>query len=390
MKTLPKALLQTFLVFVVLALGLVAAKGMATMRKPPETQAREVAAPLLRAQRVTSETVAMTVTGHGTVAPLMDVDVVPQVSGRVTQRHEQFVAGGHFAADTTLVVIDQRDYKITLQAAEAQVAQAEVNLAREEAEADVSRREWKKLHPDREPQSILVFREPQVNSAKAQRRAAQAQLERARLDLERTVITMPFAGRVVSVSADVGQFASQGQPIGTVYATDAVEISVPLEDAELAWIKVPGLNATDGTGAAATVQSTFAGVTHTWSGTVVRMKARVDAKSRMVDVVVRVLDPFDTTTGGPPLLPGLFARVAIVGETIDRLIAVPRFSLRNGREVWLAVEDRLEMRPVTVLRQDRRNAYISDGLADGDVVITSSLDTVTDGMKIRTLLETGN
>ena len=54
--------------------------------------------------------------------------------------------------------------------------------------------------------------------------------------------------------------------------------------------------------------------------------------------------------------------------------------------MWVAVEERLKLVPVTVLRLGKEHAYISSGLDEGDVVITSSLDIVTDGMKIRVRL----
>lgn len=393
MSKLSKGVKQLVLVVVVLTLGILVMLTMASMRQLPETKPQVVTAPLLNAVLVTQASICMTVTGYGTVEPRMDVQVVPQVSGRVVKRHGQFVAGGFFAADTALVKIDPRDYEIAVEAASANVAQAEVTLAREQAEAAVARQEWRKINPGREPDSILVFREPQVRSAEAQLRSARARLEKARLDLERTEITMPFGGRVVATQADVGQYVTQGQPIGSVYATDLVEISIPLEDAELEWFSIPGTAAGassggESEGAVVTVKATFAGRDQEWKGQVVRMKSRVDPKSRLVQVVAQVQDPMNTEGDRVPLLPGSFVEVVIHGKTVDKVVTIPRFALRNGREVWVAQQrERLEIRPVTILRQDRTLAYISQGLRDGDIVITSPLDTITDGMQIRVNLE---
>lgn len=404
MTKLSKVVWQGILVVVVTGVGILAARGLASRRVLPEPQARDVMAPLVEVITARVASVPMDVTGYGTVEPRMRVQVVPQVSGRVVSQHSEFVAGGFFDVNTPLVVIDPRDYRIALRAAEASVAQAEARLASEEAEAEVAKREWRTIHPGKEPDSILVFREPQVRSAQVQLGSAQAQLERAQLDLERTELSMPFDGRVVEVSVDIGQFVSQGQPIGSVYGTDAVEISVPLKDEDLAWFTVPGfsLDAAPGVRTPVRVSATFAGGQHTWQGRIVRMKSQVDARSRLAHVIVQVVDPLGTESGQVPLLPGVFVEVAIQGTAVDNVISVPRHAIRDGRDVWVARDEtaeeaeeqdlvagdlarcqRLARRPVTILRQDRTMAYLTAGLTEGELVITTPLDTVTEGMKVR-------
>lgn len=400
-----KAIWQGILVVIVVGVGILAAKGLASRRAIPEPQARPEMAPLVEVLEVQTSSVRMNVTGYGTVEPRMDVQVVPQVSGRIVSCNPQFVAGGFFDANTPLVVIEKRDYSIALQAAEAAVAQAEVRLASEQAEAEVAKREWYTIHPGKEPDSILVFREPQVRSAEVQLRSAQAQLEKAQLDLERTEISMPFDGRVIGTSVDIGQFVIQGQPIGSVYGSEVVEISVPLKNEELAWFAVPGFRSdhVTGDGTAATVAASFAGRQHRWEGQIVRMKSRVDARSRLTHVIVQVHDPFVLKSGQVPLLPGLFVEVTIQGTTVDHVISIPRHAIRHGRDVWVARPEtaeergyrdpegsaattlyrRLTMRPVTILRQDRTCAYLTDGLSQGEFVITTPLDMVTEGMKVR-------
>ena len=106
----------------------------------------------------------------------------------------------------------------------------------------------------------------------------------------------------------------------------------------------------------------------------------------MVSLVVQVDNPFDATTGRPPLTPGMFVQGEIMGKHYSSVISIPRHALRTDSQVWLAVQERLKLVSVTVLRLDREHAYISSGLSEGDVVISSSIDIVTDGMKIRVQL----
>ncbi len=400
MKKWKRSLVQLVLVVVIVAVAIVAAKMMSLFRKPPEKKAQNISAPLLNAIQVYPETLQMTIQGFGTVKPRMEVQVVPQVSGKVMHCHPQLVNGGFFQTDEPLAVIEQTDYTLAVEAAAAAVAQAEVKVEQEKAEADIAHQEWEKLHSGQQPSSILVFREPQIRNAQAQLSAAKAQLAKAKLDLDRTTITMPFDGRVVSTNIDVGQFITIGAPIATVYRTDVVEVMVPLEDAKLAWFAVP-LNSNhngDNSYAAVTVFAEFAGAEHTWAGRLVRTEGRIDPKSRMVHVVAQVADPFKTKEGRPPLAPGMFVRVDIQGKEVKDIYRLPRYAIRRGTEVWVATEKlkdaeapeadvageekTLTFRSVEIVRMDRDFAYVCGGLNEGEFVITSALGTVTNGMDI--------
>ena len=384
MKKWKKALLQLIASVLILGASVYGYVRMTAARKAPERKEMVRAAPLVSAFEVSVQSMQMTVKGNGTVQARKEVQVVPQVAGKIVRRHEHLVNGGFFHAREPLVVVEKRDYQIAVEMAESTVAQAEVALEIERAEAQIAKDQWQKMNPGKQPQSILVYHEPQIRSVEAQLRSARVQLEKAELDLERTEVSIPFDGRILETDAEVGQFVTSGQSIATVYATDGVEIEIPLQDSQLQWLDLP-LNGS-GPGPSVKVSCSFAGALHVWPGRVVRTLGRVDVRSRMVYLVVQVDNPFDTTTGRPPLTPGMFVQVEILGRHYSSVIPIPRHALRTHSQVWLAAQERLKPVPVTVLRLDREHAYISSGLSEGDVVITSSIDMVTDGMKIRVQL----
>ena len=113
------------------------------------------------------------------------------------------------------------------------------------------------------------------------------------------------------------------------------------------------------------------------------MEAEVDQTSRMVHVVIEVPKPYDTSDGQPALLPGSFVDVRIAGRTLSQVVSVPRHAIHDGRSVWVYNDGKLGVREVEIVREDRQQTLISSGLEDGDLVIVSSLDAVTDGMTIR-------
>jgi len=366
-------------ILVVIA-GFAAAAVITSSRKAPPRVDRPALGPLVEVLPVEVADVPVVVSGHGEVVAKVSVDLVPQVAGEVVATHPSLVAGGFFRAGEVLITIDPRDYELAVERARAAVARAKVTLEREQAEAAVAREEWSALHPDEEP-TALVIREPQIRQAEAEYAAAEADLSVARLNLERTRISLPFDGVVVSENVDVGQFVGNGSRLATVYGTDAVEIRVPLDSRETAWFDVPSRQG--GRGAVAEVSVDSGSSRSTWKGRVTRMEAQVDQMSRMVHVVIDVPRPYETSGGRPPLLPGTFVDVRIFGRTLEDVVAVPRFAIHDGDRVWVFADGALEIREVGIERADREQTLVSSGLGAGDLVIVSSLDAVTDGMTIR-------
>ncbi|MDX1578111.1 MAG: efflux RND transporter periplasmic adaptor subunit, partial [Gemmatimonadota bacterium] len=216
-----------------------------------------------------------------------------------------------------------------------------------------------------------------------------ARLEDARLALERTWIRAPFDGIVREESVDLGQFVSPGQEIGRMYATDEVEIVVPLSDDEASLIA--GLwevrAGEDGRRIPALVRSEYGGAEYEWEGYVDRAEAALDEQTRTVDVVVRVPGAFAPTPespGRPPLLLGSYANLDIEGESFDEYAILPAAGLRDGGVVWTLVSDSLlAMEPVELIQEVEDEVFVLGDLRAGTPVIVSDLPFVTDGMTVR-------
>jgi multidrug efflux system membrane fusion protein len=388
-----RALLQVFLAIVVVAIGVAAIFMFIKLRKPPRRMEQATLDPMVKVEQISFGNIQMVISGYGTVAPKVEVEVVPEVSGRVVAVDAEFKAGGFIPAGKQILKIDPRDYDLAVQQANAAVADAQVRLDTEVAEAEVAKREWQQLHPGTEPNSPLVLRQPQIRKAKAALESAGAQLETAKLRLERTSLSLPFDALVISEKADLGQYIVAGQSLGVAYGIDAVEIEVPLEDRELAWFDVfknPDESGTPGDRAEpvpARVEADFAGRTHTWRGYVTRTTGQVDRTSRMISVVVEVPRPFETSDGRPPLLTGIFAEVFIEGKILANAVAVPRDAIHGGNRVWLVNDGHLRIQPLEVVRADKDFAYAVSGLDNKAMIVVSALDTVVEGMKVRTQLD---
>ncbi|MFW6122808.1 MAG: efflux RND transporter periplasmic adaptor subunit [Thermodesulfobacteriota bacterium] len=353
--------------------------------KPP------VPKPMVRTINVTQGPQVVQITGEGTVQPLREIQLIPQVNGKVVFTSESLVNGGQFRQGDTLLRIDPADYRLAVTLARAKVKDSESKLRLAEEESAAAREEWRLLHAEdpfqrREPPP-LVLKEPQLAAATAKLAADRADLQKAQLDLERTELKAPFNGRVGEETVDLGQYVSPGQSLAQLYSTEAAEIVVPLEDKYLSWFHVPGFTpGNNKKGSPATVKASIAGRERTWSGQVVRAEGKLDERTRMVNVVVRVDDPYETK---PPLAVGFFVTVEIMGDTLPQAAVIPRSALREGEVVWVVDNDnRLNFRQVEVAARQHDDVIVKNGLQNGDAVVISPLQVVTDGMAVSPVCDT--
>ncbi len=385
-----RGFIQGFLTILIIILGITGALFFIKFKKQPEQEEQDVKIPLVKVEKVNVRDIPMVIQGYGTVTPKVEVDIIPEVSGKVVYIHPELKVGGLIRANEKILQIDPRDYELAVMQAEAAVADAMVMLDKEKAEALVAQKEWKQLHGDTQPASSLVLREPQIRQAEATLDSAKAQLATAELRLERTNLSLDFDILITSENVDISQYVVTGQSLAKAYGTEAVEIIVPLEDSELAWFDVfsNSIFENDKNDSSektiATVKANFAGSQQIWNGYVVRTTGQVDRTSRMISVVVEVPEPFKVAEGKAPLLPGIFAEVSIQGKTLHSAIAIPRDAIRQGNKVWVVNDNHLNIKTLQIVRSDKDYAYIASGIDDQVNVIISSLDVAIDGMEVRT------
>lgn len=337
------------------------------------------------------------VTGSGTVRPRAEVPLAPQVSGRVAWVSPALVTGGRVRAGQPLLRIDPADFQNAVDQARAQVAQDSVGLLQAEEEARIARAEYEQFRARQggggNAPSPLTLREPQLQAARAALQRSQAQLADARLALERASVEAPFDAMVRSENVDPGTFANAGQSVAVVYATDMVEVVVPLTDGDAALI--PGLwdlrTGSDEGRIPARVISEYGGRRFGWDGYVDRAETALDEESRTIDVVVRVpdplrpgtpLDPRPSSTEPPPLLVGQYVEVVIAGRAGD-FDVVPRRAVRPGNEVWTVADSTVRVVTVEVLQQAGDSAFVSGDFRDGERAVLSGIAVATEGMRVR-------
>ena len=320
-------------------------------------------APLVSVVRPSASPEQLTVTSTGSVAVRSYVTLTSQVSGRVVDTSAALRSGGSFDAAETLVSLDQRDFTLALAQVQADVksAQASLQLSRAEASAAISN--YQLMSPGKEVPP-LVAKAPQIAQAKAQLQAAMARRDIAQVNLERSVYSLPFAGRVVESSADEGQMLNAGQSFGRVYALDAVEIVISLAPQELAKI--------------APAENRVAIITadgNTFEGRIDRVAAERDSRTRFSQV-------FLTTNESQSLTPGTFVSVKLSGPIIPNTFMLPESALQSGQTFWVVNNDTIAGVSANILGRSN-GQYLVEAFDYGEGIVTGTVPGARDGLVVR-------
>ena len=359
------------------------------VRVPVEPPAMLVDVAVAKRQPVT-----FVVRSQGVVTPRTRTTLVSEVSGQIIEVSPAFVSGGFFERGDVLVRIDPRYYEAARKRASSGVAQARTRVATERALAEYAAKDWERLRgldAAQGPASDLTLRKPQLAEALAGLDFAEADLEKASEDLERTVIRAPYDGMVREKRADVGQFVNPGTALAVTFATDYAEVRLPLPQKDLRYLDLPA------PGAAAplpvSLTADIAGASHAWEGRVVRSEGVFDTDSRVLHVVAQIDDPYRTApgAGGEPLRIGTFVTATIAGRPGGELFVVPRHSLQRGRTLWLVADDMtIGPRDVAVVRADEEFAYVAGGLAEGDRYTIVPPERALPGTRVRLVPDGGD
>ena len=373
-------MIRTFVIptAIVLLFLSVAATLMATA--PVLEPANDTPTPLtVRVRTIETESIELKVHSQGTVAPSTVSQLIPEVSGRVIWTSPNLVAGGYFEAGQELARIDDLDYRNAQNRANAA-------LKRATAEVEHAKYEYGRLRSLAERK--LVSRSALENGLRAYRvtqaafEDAQANSEQAQENVKRTVLRAPFTGLVRAENIDIGQFASRGQPIATLYANNVVEVRLPIADRQLAFLNFPPLrngNFPEYMQPTVKLSADYGGQTREWFGKIVRAEAEIDTSSRMVQLVARV----ESAEDSQDLSVGLFVTAEIAGLAVENIVRLPRSAIRNDNQVLVVdTENRLRFRDIQPLRLYKDNVLINAGLIPGERVCVSTVQTAIEGMAV--------
>ncbi|RTE65117.1 efflux RND transporter periplasmic adaptor subunit [Amphritea opalescens] len=368
------------LVGVIVSMMLIDSGPKASMAKPP------VEVRLVTTQRFSPATEIPTYAAMGQVIAAHESVLYPQVEGMVVAVSDQLMPGGQFKAGEEILRIDDADYQLSLRKQQASVAEAQAALQEELGQQAVAKREYELLGRHLEAaDKALVLRQPQLASARATLASAKAERDQASLDVQRSRVTAPFDGMVLSRNVDLGTRVTNSTELLTLINVDTfwVEVSVPVSD--LSHMMIPTHQGESG--ARVELYQASWDANHKRLGRVLRLIPALDSDSRMARLLIELDDPLGLraeNAGLPPIMVNDYIRVRIAGKPMTEVVNLPRNLLRDGDNVWIMTPDNtLEIRPVEVAYRAAEQVFISRGVGPDDKVITIDFSTPVAGMALR-------
>ena len=366
---------RKILIAVILLVAAFLASMLAGMKPEPPKKEREEIDALVDILVLETMTANFSIRSQGTVQPRTQTILSAEVSGTITSISPKFIAGGVFARGDVLLRIDPTNYDVAVKTATALVKQRQIEF---DGAAKLRQSGYRA--------------ESEYASAVTALASAEAELVRAKRDLERTFVRLPYGGMVRAKETDIGQFVNPGTRLGVVFATNYAEVRLPLTDIDLAFVSLPSATEITASGGAdgpgVKLSAIQKGKRQEWQATIVRSEGVVDESSRVTYAVARIVDPYRLRTDGTPLPMGTFVTAIIDGESLEGIVRVPRDALRGSDQLIFVDEDsRLRIRAVEIVRSDADYVYVTNGASPGDRIVLTALETPVNGMKVKTSAE---
>jgi RND family efflux transporter MFP subunit len=321
--------------------------------------------------QATAQTLRADIPAWGLIAPREQIDIRPQVQGVVASVGRNLMAGASVTKDEVLFTIDPRDYEAALAEARAAYQQAQQAFEIEKGQQQIARAEYAMLsrNGSRIKKSALALREPQRKEREAALAMAKAKKDRAQIDVERTNLVAPCDGQIMHEEVAAGQYMDVGAQALTIACTDHYHVLVSFSPQQR-----PDPTIKD-------VHVVIDGQRH--PATLASILPQIDTSTRQKQALIILK--------GKTLPLGAYVSVALKGEMLNQVTALPRSALRADNTIWVLREDStLDIVPVTLAAQNDKQIFVNSGLAGNARVITSHIATPLKGMELRLLEGTGN
>jgi len=342
----------------------------------------EAPAPDVIVEILTPKDFQVQISSNGTTTPLTQTVLTSEVGGEVIYRSKKFSEGSSVIEGEILAKIDDTDLQLQYKNALLQLANAEVQYSLQLAEADVAKEAWEKMGNG--VASDLTLKKPQLKQAVALLEVAKAQVSSAEKKLNKTEIVAPYAGRIQNVNIDLGTTIIPGQPVGAIYTSSEIEITLAVKDNDLQFLSIPmdGRKLDPSEQALVQIKSFYKGKNQTWIGRLERVDGVIDPVTRMINLIAVFKNDF-IETDKPNLPIGLFVEALIDGINLKNIFSIPVNAISENNEVYIVNNDNeLESRQLSILKKYSDFVIVKDGLKAGERIVISKLSTASNGIKV--------
>jgi RND family efflux transporter MFP subunit len=345
-----------------------------------------IKAPLVEVREIERQNVRFVITSQGSVLPRTQTNLVSEVSGQIISVNNKFNVGGFFTKGEVLLTIDDSSYQVGLLQAQSRLDAAKAALVEEQARKDQAEDEWKLTGKSVSDAPILALRLPQLQKAKADVKAAMADVADAELKLARTKITAPYDAIVKEKQVDIGQYVSMGSALAKTFAVDYAEVRLPIKQRDVGFLNLPKINQSEDQLSNVEIFYQLSGTEHTWTSYLTRYEGEVDSRSRVHYVIAQVDDPYGVLSSNErkELRIGTFVNANISGKELSDIVVIPRDALHGASKLYLVdADNKLHIQEINILRNDANYVYSRDSFSEEHRLVTTQMETPVEGMAVR-------
>jgi membrane fusion protein, multidrug efflux system len=305
----------------------------------------------------------------GNVSPIASVAVRPRIDSEITAI--EFADGAMVRQGDVLVRLDSR-------AIDAQIQQAEGNLARDQAQLEGAERDMRRytdlVAKGATPILNLDNAKTQVGTFAGAIKADQAQIQNLKVQLSYCTIKAPISGRISVAALKVGNFVrvADSQPIATIIQIAPIYVTFTVPQASLPDIR-KALGAET-----ATVMAITPGESRSASGAVTMIENTVDGMTGLVTIRATMPNTDDL------LWPGTLVNVQLTLRD-EEAVVVPTAAVQvsqQGTFVFVVRDGKAAVQPVKVARVAGRETVLESGLQGAETVVTDGFLQLTNGARV--------
>ncbi|RUM45401.1 MAG: hypothetical protein DSY80_03370 [Desulfocapsa sp.] len=370
-------LIRVIACIAILALGFIGFKVLKGKKKPPSQTIQKERALKVEARTVSFTELPVLLEAYGQLRSIRMVEIAAEVAGSVVEVHPRLQTGEVIAAGELLFAIDDRDYRTEY---ESNKTRLEI-LRRDKA---LSAKELTRVQTLFEKSNVgtragVEKAEQAANNSADRFAQVQQAMTRAAIKLERCRVVAPFTCRITGKKIEKGQYVAPGKIVLSIADDSVLELEVPLDSGDaFHWLQFKEENTRSEAWFAdpKPVQCTVSWTEDAAVNAVATLDrvSLFDEKTRTVKIVLRIdAKQFSQQNKTMPLVSGMFCRAQIPGASMRQVVELPRWAVSFKNTVYVVREKRLHTVPVTVMRVQDNKSYISEGLAAGDLVITTRL-----------------
>ena len=342
-----------------------------------EEQPRQTQAPKqqVKVMKVVQRDTPLSSEYAGQLVGTDEIKVQSKISGNVVEKH---VVGGQFVeAGQLLFKIDDRQYQSQVMAARATLAEAEVNY--QNAQIDLQRNEML-LKENAIAEQTVTTQAALVKAREAACAAAAANVKLAMENLADTEVYAPMSGQLGVDDVAVGTFVAAGStPLVTIGSIDPIFVRFTISENEyLKFMTVQSMQ-TEHNPIRVTITLSD-GREYPYEGRIVETDREL--ANNTGSLVMKAVFP----NHGGILMPGMFARVKLSGETIPNAILVPQRAIQQllGKSFVMCVgEDGKSVAKTIELGQQVGSYYIvNNGVTPKDTIVVEGLTNLREGVEL--------